>query len=213
VPVAVRALSVAQGVVASALSEALFTALEPSVQEALAGALAPDGVWLRALGRAGVGPAGPRVVALWHARWLAAFGDDPAKPSPWAPLWALWERGAWPLMLPERDLLVYVPVLRGRDLVPEPAAATPGPVRERRRCAGFPVEHLPSLEALGYGPAPGLDPAPLPEPTWRPTAEMLRTAGAAVVVTPIPPEPFEGPAEAASEPWYKRVWPKRGGAR
>lgn len=55
-----------------------------------------------------------------HLRWLLAFGRDAARPSPWAPLVALFERGAWPVALGDGSLLVYVPVLRDGAVVPSP---------------------------------------------------------------------------------------------
>lgn len=45
--------------------------------------------------------------AVMHAIWLLAYGRDAA--SPWAPLLALWERGACTLVTPEGELVVYVP--------------------------------------------------------------------------------------------------------
>jgi hypothetical protein len=55
-----------------------------------------------------------------HLRWLYAFGEEPARRSPWAPLVALFERGAWPVALGDGSLLVYVPVLREGGVVPSP---------------------------------------------------------------------------------------------
>ena len=97
------------------------------------------------------------LAAAQHLRWIAAFGDDATTPSPWGPLVAIFERGAWPLLLPDGAALVYVPVVRGGRLVAEPDvddARPPLPVAESRRSV------LPrafrALEAAGVCVPPAL---------------------------------------------------------
>lgn len=150
--------------VLGALPGALYGRLWTSALEALTSSLAPDGAWVRCLGASPQGLQAPLAVAACHARWLAAFGEDSPGPSPWAPLWALWERGAWPMVLPEGAFLVYIPVLRGRSLVPEPGASEPSTARLRIPFEVFTGAFLPSLEQVGYGPAPGLAPPKGPKP-------------------------------------------------
>lgn len=63
-------------------------------------------------------PGGEAMVA--HAMVLL---NPSAKPSPWAPLLAMWERGLCPLPALDGGMVVYVPVRRGDRLVLDP---TPG---------------------------------------------------------------------------------------
>jgi hypothetical protein len=90
-----------------------------------------------------------------HLDWRMAFDDDPERPSPWAPIVALWERGLWPIALPDGVVLVYVPVLRGGVIVPEPERADDGPVPRRPVRSATATRALPTWCELGYGPPPG----------------------------------------------------------
>jgi hypothetical protein len=90
-----------------------------------------------------------------HLDWRMAFDDDPERPSPWAPLVALWERGLWPIALPDGVVLVYVPVLRGGVIVPEPQRADDAPVPRRPVRSATATRALPTWCELGYGPPPG----------------------------------------------------------
>ncbi len=100
------------------------------------------------------------LTAVQHLRWTLAMGNDPSAPSPWEPFVAIYERGAWPMFLPDDAVQVYVPVLRGAALVPEPEAPerqrfprrVPVPERLSRR--------LPMLERCGLSTPPSM-PVPL----------------------------------------------------
>lgn len=118
-------------------------------------------------------------VADAHACWVLAFGDDASRPSPWAPLLAMFERGTWPMALPDGSVLVYVPVLRDGALVPEPHGT--------KKAKRFPVRSeggalFPSLEAaamkLGVCVPPSLP--PLDE------GPFGSSRGRVAVVTPLP---------------------------
>ena len=53
---------------------------------------------------------------------LANSENDPTPeepPNPWAPLWAMWERGIWPVALPNNGWCIYVPVFRDEILIAE----------------------------------------------------------------------------------------------
>jgi hypothetical protein len=97
------------------------------------------------------------LAAAQHLRWILAFGDDATTPSPWGPLLAIFERGAWPMLLPDGTALVYVPLVSAGRLVAEPEgdpARPPLPVAESRRSV------LPrafrALEAAGVCVPPAL---------------------------------------------------------
>lgn len=152
---------------------------------------APDR-WHRLLGQGTHGELPGAVCAELHAGWLAAFADEP---SPWGPLFELWERGAWPMALPDGSLFVYVPLVANGVILP--SAATPRrrpgvplgvrdpwdpdpiPLRRPRPALG-PGALFPRVDLLGCGPAPGRD-EPLPPPLPPP---ML--AGAVPPVGPLP---------------------------
>ncbi len=99
-----------------------------------------------------------------HLRWLYAFGEVPSRRSPWAPLVALFERGAWPVALGDGSLLVYVPVLREGGVVPSPES--------------------PEVLLL-----PPRRPRPAPTTAVAPTLAALEAAG--VAVPPMAPDVFE----------------------
>jgi len=99
-----------------------------------------------------------------HLRWLFAFGEVPSRRSPWAPLVALFERGAWPVALGDGSLLVYVPVLREGGVVPSPES--------------------PEVLLL-----PPRRPRPAPSAAVAPTLAALEAAG--VAVPPMAPEMSE----------------------
>ncbi|MFO0603414.1 MAG: hypothetical protein U0324_09585 [Polyangiales bacterium] len=99
-----------------------------------------------------------------HLRWLFAFGEVPSRRSPWAPLVALFERGAWPVALGDGSLLVYVPVLREGTVVPSPES--------------------PEVLLL-----PPRRPRPAPPTSVAPTLAALEAAG--VAVPPMAPDVFE----------------------
>lgn len=139
--------------------------------------------------------------AALHAGWLALYGDDASTPSPWVPLFALWERGLWPLALPDASVLVYVPHLSNGLVVAPSGIALPLP-RRRPQPAGS-SSPMPRLRELGCGPAPGVDvPVPPPFP-------VMPLAGAPAPVQPYPTPPVM-PNPPPAEPWYKRLFaPKR----
>ena len=60
--------------------------------------------------------------AEMHAAWLVLYGDE--RPSPWAPLCAMWERGLWPVAMPDATMLVYVPLRVGERIVVSPDSKT-----------------------------------------------------------------------------------------
>lgn len=96
---------------------------------------------------------GPYRAALEHARCLA---DGDPRPSPWAPLFALWHRGVWPFALTGGRLGLFVPRAVGvRDGAPKPPSWThvaPVPYTESG--------HDPLNDLLGFGfPAKVTQPA------------------------------------------------------
>ncbi|MCC7542884.1 MAG: hypothetical protein IT379_42100 [Deltaproteobacteria bacterium] len=122
--------------------------------------------------------------ALAHVGWVAREGTTD---SPWSALMSCWERGAYPLALPEGGLLVYVPVVAQRALVADPRNPAAPPRVERRSVyvdrtdLDWPsdpfeiyVEDLPDLgpEGAGYGPLPRIVQRVTVE--WPPRSEAPR---------------------------------------
>lgn len=56
-------------------------------------------------------------VVSFHFAWMVLFGRAETAPSPAEPLLAMWERGVWPMPLPNGNLLVYLPLWDGDKLV------------------------------------------------------------------------------------------------
>lgn len=139
-----------------------------------------------------------------HAAWLVLYGD--ARPSPWAPLCALWERGLWPVAMPDATMLVYVPLHVGGVIVP-----TPGKHAARQPRSAVFVAALPRLQALGCGPAPGAAPviptAPVNVPVPVPPPFDYSTMPLAGVAMPVNPLPVVDPLPPPEpEAWYKRLF-------
>ncbi len=51
-----------------------------------------------------------------HLEWVLVHGD--ARPSPFGPLLAIWLRGAWPVLLPGDEAVIYVPIEHEGSVVP-----------------------------------------------------------------------------------------------
>ena len=120
-------------------------------------------------------------------QWDVAFGDDERTPSPWAPFVAMFERGAWPTLLPDATVLVYVPVLSDGHLVPDPSKARTVkrfPVREPRS-APTPTP-IPAIERMGVSTPPSVL-------GYTPTAGRM---GRIAVVRPTPREEVAPPVKA-----------------
>ncbi len=92
-----------------------------------------------------------------HLDWTLTFGDE--APSPFGPLLAVWLRGAWPVVLPDDEVIVYVPIEQDGKVVPwvegdpvEAQAEHPALVRHgprRRPVAAGTSEALPAWWELG----------------------------------------------------------------
>lgn len=134
--------------------------------------------------------------------WLRLRGDAP---SPWAPLLALWERGAWPLPLPDATMLLFVRV-----------GGAPAPARlpsSRRPYPAMSSTAIPPLSLLGLNGLPHTW-TRLPEepvaPVGPPPPPPVMLAGAVAPVMPFPPpEPIlmgNPPPVRDERPWYKRLF-------
>lgn len=139
----------------------------------------------------------PEVVAGHDLRWRARWGDT--TPSPWAPLLAIWERGAWPTALPDGALLVFVPrrSVEATALgAPLPTSPPPENTRWGRQARPAPwTTRLPTLSQAGLDPILHLDAVLLPD-------APIMMAGAVMPITPLPPLEVPPP----DEPWYRRMW-------
>lgn len=120
-----------------------------------------------------------------HLAWMAVHGD--ARPSPFAPLLAVWQRGAWPILLPGAAALVYVPAERDHALQPwvdgdpEALAEPEAPSRHGPRRRPNPAVRrfeVPAWWELGVSIAPAFVRVEL--------RDMEITAGAAVPVGAYP---------------------------
>lgn len=122
--------------------------------------------------------------AVLHLDWSIAFDGDAAYPSPWAPLLRLWERGTWPLSLPEGDVLVYIPMLQGGRVIPRPERPeeTEVPMRPVRSATAARV--LPRLYELGYGVPPVSLEVPKPLSLYS-TPRVVAGAGAVKTIHPF----------------------------
>lgn len=101
-------------------------------------------------------------VATQHLRWVLAFGDDALTPSPWRPLVEVFARGAWPAVLPDDTVLVYVPVLRGAALVPEPSRIRQLRFPKRGAEPARLRAEFPTLSQLGVSTPPSVQEAEPP---------------------------------------------------
>lgn len=134
--------------------------------------------------------------------WLRLRGDAP---SPWAPLLALWERGAWPLPLPDATMLLFVRVGGARAPARVPTARRPYPAMNSSA--------IPPLPLLGLNGLPHywtrLPDEPL-APVGPPPQPPIALAGAVAPVMPFPPpEPIlmgNPPPVRDERPWYKRLF-------
>ncbi len=95
-----------------------------------------------------------------HVGWVIENPEQPPARSPWSPLLAMWERGAWPLLLPGATLLVWIPATRGGAIEADAEAAAAGRsfiLREflDARRAGFRETHEEFCRRLGLAPSPG----------------------------------------------------------
>lgn len=163
----------------------------------------PCAAWAAMHGFGEVHDALPGVTcAALHAGWLALFDDDPEVPSPWEPLFALWERGLWPLAMPDASMLVYVPHVANGRLVAPTGLALPLP-RRSPQPAGW-SSPMPRLRALGCGPGPSLE-ALEPGPPDMPLGGAPMPVQPFPVVQPLMPNP----PPPAREPWYKRLFRPR----
>jgi hypothetical protein len=161
-------------------------------------------LWNNLLGHGAQDTLPGALCAQLHAAWLVKCGDAP---SPWGPLFDLWERGLWPLTLPDGAFLVYVPIVAHGELllsatsprpdptrppVPRRAPWDPDPIPVRRpRPAVSSAPFFPRADVLGCGPGPGRD-HPLP-----PTVPQMPLGGAPMPVGPHPmpvgPHPMPQP--------------------
>ncbi len=146
-------------------------ALDREISEALGATCGAPSPWAEEIARherssvkrgRPVVPRGPgqhhpgAAVAEKQLLWNVAFGDDARAPSPWAPFAAMFERGAWPMLLPDATVLVYVPVLHGGRLVPEPAKPLKNSVFPKREPRRAPTPRtIPPIEKLGVSTPPG----------------------------------------------------------
>lgn len=88
-----------------------------------------------------------------HLEWVIAWGD--ARPSPFAPLLAIWRRGAWPVLLPGDAAVVYMPVEHDGRVLPW--------------IEGDPINYAPERPSLAkHGPRRRTHPAEARTqlPTW-----------------------------------------------
>lgn len=177
-------------------------------------------------------PGGEAMIA--HALTLLA-GDD--RPSPWAPLLSLWERGVATLASPEGDVVVYVPTQPEAKRAREAARTfentlrlsqpftigihPPSPFDRQPRASdgGNARAMLKGFNRLGFGPLVGMY---TPTDVSFPMATNWPGPPDLFVVRPPPPsvapraqgEGTDGPpmlpGEAKREvPWYRKVF-KRG---
>lgn len=192
-------------------------------------ALPPPDLWNSLLGHGAYDTLPGVECAGSHASWLV---HHDAGTSPWGPLFALWERGLWPLALPDGELLVYVPIVAYGRLLPSaaspqhtpplvpipstfPPSQAPDPVPVRRPRAALPLSVFPNLRDLGCGPGPGRDRPLPPRAPPLPPGPQMPLAGAPMPVTPYPvPLPSGAVAQVSPvpvtptkpEPWYKRIF-------
>lgn len=140
-----------------------------------------------------------------------ANGPVTSSPSPWAPLLALWERGAWPLLLPDGAVLFFVRVMGVQQ-----------GVSSRRPKPALTSEPLPALISLGLAGPPQewfMSKAGPPTPfSVPPFDQSMRLGGAVAVVSPVVVIAATGPTNIQDaptgadgrgrsedqRPWYKR---------
>lgn len=125
-----------------------------------------------------------------HLRWLYAFGEVPSRRSPWAPLVALFERGAWPVALGDGSLLVYVPVLREGGVVPSPESPEVLLLPPRRPRPAPTTAVAPTLAALE---AAGVAVPPM-------APEVLQLTGLRGRIAAVGPRPVEAPRPRPPRP-------------
>jgi hypothetical protein len=106
-----------------------------------------------------------------HVRWRVAFDDAT---SPWEPLLQIWERGAWPVALPDA-MLVYVPVRHEGQVIADPADPA----------ARLPIAYLPY--ELGFAVGDVFDRSGLDALPTGLMYELHQTAPVSVTVGPLPP--------------------------
>lgn len=158
--------------------------LEQKVSKAVQEASAASPHWVALIEAAGgvfeyASPHPTEAIASLHAHWLTR-GSDPAHPSPWAPLLAIFERGAWPVLLPDNTLLVYVPVLQGARAVLDPANPDVRTPPRRAPLAALRSRTIPPLLEIGAGPPPSF-----------PLGEPVAMRGRVAFVSTRPREPKE----------------------
>lgn len=199
---AMASLDMRAGDVAHAASlDAARTALSTSVQRAWQNAPPWTRDEISTFTNSHGSATAPEVVAWHDLRWRVIHGA--ARPSPWAPLCAIWERGAWPMLLPDDALLVYVPQRRaemtglGALLPTEPAV--PGHAWQRRPRPAPWTTRIGSLRSAGLPPMVRIDVVDAVL-----DAERLVTPGMVPPVGTLPPLPAPLPPPPA-EPWYKRL--------
>ncbi len=131
--------------------------------------------------------------------WLRLYADQP---SPWSPLLALWERGAWPLPDPTGRMTLFVRV-----------GGTSAPTRlptARRPAPALRSSAIPPLALLGLNGLPHtwtrLTDVPT-APSGPPSRPPIMLAGAIAPVMPMPPiEPLIMGNPPPPRPWYKRLF-------
>lgn len=187
-----RAGDVAHAAALAAARAALDASLRRSWQNAPAWTRAEISTFTHSDGYA----TAPELVAWHDLRWRVIHGAS--RRSPWSPLLALWERGAWPMLLPDDALLVYVPRRReemsGLGACVPATPPAPGRLWQRRPRPAPWSARVSSLRVAGLPPMVRVDVVDLPLDDGR-----FVTAGVAMPVGTLPPPP------PPAEPWYKRL--------
>lgn len=100
---------------------------------------------------------------LAHGLYLAVH-PEPAEAalSPWAPLIELWALGVWPMILPDGEFLIYVPVQDALGVVPDADRASVREIPRRAPIGAKKSGAIPALHVLGVGPGPCVFPQPPP---------------------------------------------------